>query len=213
MLFRFFTTSLLALTMGMSAAHAAQKFATPYEPSGMVIASLDERGSWAELYPLPEAKVPQALVKAEQGDPPVDKLVAVVLGGKLHFGIGRLSQQLPMLNSSPSRNGEAIGYDDLCATYPQRGDRLQAAYGAPDSKFGASLDVKVVRYYSLSEESDTPLDLSKPGECKRETHSRLFLSGTLTLTVHGAKQQTLPVLMQVVSEPDAQEDANQSTVE
>lgn len=213
MLSRFLTTSMLALTLGMSAAHAAQKFATPYEPSGMVMATLDERGSWAELYPLTPAKVPQALVKAEQGDPPANDLVAVALGGKLHFGIGRLSQQLPLLSTSPSRGGEAVEYDDLCVTYPQPGDRLQAAYGAPDNKFGASLDVKVVRYYSLSEESDTPLDLSKPGECKRETHSRLFLSGTLTLTAHGAKQQTLPVLMQVVSEPNAPEDTDQSTLE
>jgi hypothetical protein len=190
----------LGLVMGTAQA-ASPQLTIPYQPSGMASALLESVNVWGEVYPVPAAGVEAALGRALQGQSPADQVAAVVIDSTLHFAIGRTSEQLQEATSKMERKGSPIEYDEKCGVTPEKGDRLVATYGKPNNLLSAELDVRVVRYLPFSDESDEPLDLSKPGVCEQETHSRMFLSGVLRVKRAGKLLQELPVLLQSIVEP------------
>lgn len=192
----------VCLGLAFTTAQAADlRFASPYQPSGQVLAEVESAPVWAEVYPVGPKEVPLAIARALKNDAPADRLVAVVMKASLHFGVGRTSERLPETSSRLTRDGIEIDYDERCGVSPQAGDRLQTTYARSNSALSAELDMRVVRRFAFGPDSDEPLDLSKPGACEQETHSRIFLSGTLRLKRQGVLQQEIPVLVQSISEP------------
>lgn len=191
----------VALSLAMASAQAAQppsKISVPFKPSGTLIAQLDVAGVWAEVYPATATEVPAALGRGMQGLAPVEKVAAIVVQSTLHFTMGKTTMQLPELSAQTMRKGFAVDYDEECKVFPKNGDNFIASYGKPGDKLTAELDVKIIKYLPFSEESDEPLDLSKPGDCEKETHSRMFLSGELRVKENGKLQHSIPVLMQSI---------------
>lgn len=194
--------AIVAFGLATSTAQAAApRLTIPYQPSGMATALLDSVNVWGEVYPVPAAGVEAAVGRALQGQSPADQVAAVVIDSTLHFAIGRTSEQLPEASSRMERGGVPIEYDEKCGVTPEKGDRLVATYSKSNNVLSAELDVRVVRYLPFSDESDEPLDLTKPGVCEQETHSRMFLSGVLRLKRAGKLQQEVPVLLQSIVEP------------
>jgi len=194
--------AIVAFGLTMSAAQAAAPQLTiPYQPSGMASALLESVNVWGEVYPVSAAGIEAAVGRALQGQAPADQVAAVVIDSTLHFAIGRASEQLPETASKMERKGSPIEYDEKCGITPEKGDRLVALYSKSNNVLSAELDVRVVRYLPFSDDSDEPLDLSKPGVCEQETHSRMFLSGVLRIKRAGKLQQEVPVLLQSIVEP------------
>jgi len=191
----------VALSLAMTSAQAGQptsKISVPFKPSGSLIAQLDVAGIWAEVYPATSTEVPAALERGMQGQAPVEKVAAIVVQSTLHFSMGKANLQLPELSAQTMRKGFAVDYDEECKVYPKNGDTFIATYGKAGDKVTAELDVKIIKYLPFSDESDEPLDLSKPGECEKETHSRMFFSGELRVKQDGKLQHSIPVLMQSI---------------
>lgn len=195
----------LALTLALAAfsggAYASPRLSLSYEPTEAVVDALEGTAVWAEVHPVPAAKVTAAISRAKSGLPPSDALVAVIVRGELNFQLGKQAIQLAETSTQLTRGRDAISYGSACDKYPLAADRLLTTYAAPDSVFSAELDVRVVKYFSFGDDSDTPLDLTQAALCEKETHSRTFLAGTLRIKKQGRIQQTLPVLMQSVVEP------------
>lgn len=194
------TTLAFSLSMGLAQA-APQQISVPYKPSGIVLGLLDTADVWAEVYPVAPANLETALGRAMLGESPTDQVSAVVIESTLHFALGKSNEQLPEQASNMERDGKSLKYDEQCGVFPKKGDRLFVTYGRSGNGLSAELDVRVVKYLPFSEASDDPLDMSNPEECAKETHSRMFLSGTIRFKRDGKVFQTMPVLMQSIVEP------------
>lgn len=184
-----------------SAPALAQSFGAPYKPTASLMEMLGRAPVWAELYDVPAKAVPEALKRAKEGDAPATILQAAIAERRLHFRIDAINQAFPETESALTRAGKEVEYES-CVNAPAVGDRLQIAYAKPPSPFRVVLDAKVVAYMAYGEESPEPLDLTKQGECEAETHSRMFLAGTLKLFKDGKFKENKEILLQAIVHPD-----------
>lgn len=181
----------------------AQGIDTPFKPTATLIVSLENTNVWAELYSVPFDGVADAINKAKDGHAPAETLTAAIAEWSLHLTSGKKSLILPEQEFNLTRDAVPIDYAD-CVVTPSIGDRLNVKYEAKDKSYTAVLDVEMREYLAYGSDSDELLDVKDYEQCMKETHSRMFLHGDLTLFKKGsskpfAKQD---VLVQSIAEPN-----------
>lgn len=192
----------MALAMLVCAQSNAAPIDIPYKPTATLMVTLESTNGWAELYSMPEEKVSAAIQNATKGDAPANDLTAAIANWSLHLTSKKKSLVMPEKEVSLTREGQTIDYSD-CTTTPKKGDKLKVVYSTDDGQHRAILDVVMQEYFSYSEVPGEVLDVTIYEQCLKETHSRMFLYGTLTLSKKNEKSKPdiEKVLVQSIVEP------------
>lgn len=193
------TLPALAILASVTCA-GAQSLTTPYKPTGALIASLDDARVWAELYDVKAVDVPAAVEKAKGGQPPSPSLAGAIANWSIYFAVDKRGLAIPEKSSSMTRAGAPVEYE-ACIENPKPGDLLEIKYENANTPYSLALKATVVEQLAFGDESTLALDVSNPEECAKETHSRMFLQGTLSLYKDGALKDTREVLVQSIVTP------------
>lgn len=175
----------------------------PFKPTAMLMVSLENTNLWAELYSMSKAEVPAAIQRAINGDAPAEQLTAAVADWSLHLSSGNRSFVMPEQEYKLTRDGRQIDYAD-CVVTPLKGDKIELTYRTNDGSHTAKLSAVVQEYLSYSSSTNEMLDVKVYEQCMKETHSRMFLHGSLVLTKKGHPSPIAveEVLVQSIVEPE-----------